>query len=104
MASHVAIEGIVSEHYRFRYDLGTDVLSVHLDDDHGLVTQGELTPAGDTLMRDQKSGRPVALTVKGFWKREGKGQPADTSPQTRQHIEQFAKDALGLNHKTPPKP
>jgi hypothetical protein len=96
MGKSDAIEGIVNELYRFRYDLKTDILSIHLDSADGLVTQGELTGAGDTLLRDQKSGKPVALTVKGWWKRNCQGLPPDSITEIHKQIEHFAKNFEGV--------
>jgi hypothetical protein len=86
-----AIDGIVDDVYRFHYDIHADVLYIRLPFAEGIATLGELTDAGDFLLRDSKTNKPVALTVVSWWKRYGTGALPDSINEIQNHIEPLAK-------------
>ena len=85
-----AIEGIVNDTLRFHYDLFADVLYLRLVDAEGVPTIGDLTDEGDILLRDEKTDRPVGLTVISWWKRFGSGPLPDSIREIQQRIEPLA--------------
>ena len=85
-----AIEGIVNDTLRFHYDLFADVLYLRLVDAEGVPTIGDLTDEGDILLRDEKTDRPVGLTVISWWKRFGNGPLPDSIREIQQRIEPLA--------------
>jgi hypothetical protein len=86
-----AIEGTISEFYRFHYDLLADVLYIRLLADGSLATLGELTDNGDILLREESTNRAVGLTVVSWWKRFGHGSLPDSLREIARQIEPMAK-------------
>jgi hypothetical protein len=86
-----AIEGIVDDVYRFHYDIFTDVLYIRLLSAEGTPTLGDLTDSGDILLRDEKTDKPVGLTVVSWWKRFGQGSLPDSISEIQKRIEPLAK-------------
>jgi hypothetical protein len=85
-----AIEGMISGKFHFRYDIAADRLQINLPSMDGMATSGEHTPAGDTLVRNLKTGTPVALTANNWWKRNGQGSLPDSISELEKHIEPLA--------------
>jgi hypothetical protein len=85
-----AIEGVVNDFLRFHYDIFADVLYIRLLSAEGVQTIGDLTDDGDILLRDQKTDRPVGLTVVSWWKRFGQGTLPDSITEIQKRIEPMA--------------
>jgi hypothetical protein len=86
-----AIEGIVDNLFRFHYDIFADVQYIRLLSAEGIATYGELTDAGDMLLRDELADKPVGVTVIGWWKRYSQGVLPDSIAEIQKHIEPLAK-------------
>ncbi|MGD0542204.1 MAG: hypothetical protein ABSB33_11860 [Tepidisphaeraceae bacterium] len=86
-----ALEGIVDNLFRFHYDIFADVLYIRLLSAEGIATYAELTDGGDMLLRDEKTNKPVGLTVLSWWKRHGRGALPDSIAEIQKLIEPLAK-------------
>ncbi len=86
-----ALEGIVDSLFRFHYDIFADVLYIRLLSAEGIATYAELTDGGDMLLRDEKTEKPVGLTVLSWWKRYGHGALPDSIAEIQRLIEPLAK-------------
>jgi hypothetical protein len=86
-----SIKGIVDEGFRFHYDMFADVLYLRLLIAEETPTYGDLTDEGDILLRDEKTDRPVGLTVINWWKRFGYGALPDSISEIQKLIEPVAK-------------
>jgi len=87
-----ALEGIVDNLFRFHYDIFADVLYIRLLSAEGVATYAELTDGGDMLLRDEKTNKPVGLTVISWWKRYGQGTLPDSIAEIQRLIEPLAKE------------
>jgi len=85
-----AIEGIVNDTLRFHYDIFADVLYLRRIDAEDILTYGDLTEDGDLLLRDQKTDKPVGLTIVSWWKRFGRGDLPDSISEIQTRIEPLA--------------
>jgi hypothetical protein len=91
MVTTDAIEGIVNQTLRFHYDLFADVLYLRLLEAEDAPTIGELTDEGDILLLDEKTNRPVGLTMISWWNRfGGGGSLPDSIREIQQRIEPLA--------------
>jgi uncharacterized protein YuzE len=86
-----AIEGIVDNLFRFHYDLFADVLYIRLLSAERTKSIGDVTDEGDILLRDEKSDRPIGLTIVSWWKRYGQGALPDSIREIQARIEPYAK-------------
>lgn len=84
------IEGIVSDTLRFHYDIVADVLYLRRLDAESTPTYGDITDAGDILLRDEQTDRPVGLTVVKWWKRFGQGALPDSLRDISERVQPFA--------------
>jgi len=81
------IEGIVNDELRFHYDIFADVLYLRLAAEENRASYGDLTDEGDILLRDEKTDKPIGLTVVSWWKRYGQGSFPDSISEIQRHIE-----------------
>ena len=91
MVTTDAIEGIVDNTFRFHYDIFADVLYIRLLSAENISTIGDLTDEGDILLRDDKTDKPVGLTVVSWWKRFGQGTLPDSISEIQKRIEPLVK-------------
>ena len=82
-----ALEGMIDDSLRFHYDMFADVLYLRLLEADDVPTVGDMTDDGDLLLRDEKSGRPVGLTVISWWKRFGSGPVPDSISEIVRRLE-----------------
>ena len=85
------IEGIVDDALRFHYDISSDVLYLRLVADEKHTSYGDLTDEGDILLRDEKTDKPIGLTVVSWWKRFGHGSLPDSISEIQRQIEPLAR-------------
>jgi hypothetical protein len=86
-----AIEGIVDDALRFHYDISSDVLYLRLLAEENSTSYGEMTDEGDLLLRDEKTDKPIGLTVVSWWKRFGQGTFPDSISEIQRRIEPLAR-------------
>ena len=85
-----AVEGIVNDALRFHYDIFADVLYLRRLDAESTPTYGDITDAGDILLRDEQSDRPVGITIIKWWKRFGQGELPDSLREISARVQPFA--------------
>jgi hypothetical protein len=90
MVTTDTIEGIIDDRLRFHYDLFADVLYLRLLAHEDTPTVGDLTDEGDILLRDEKTDKPVGLTIVSWWKRFGHGTLPDSINEIQKQIEPLA--------------
>ncbi|HMB96659.1 MAG TPA: DUF2283 domain-containing protein [Tepidisphaeraceae bacterium] len=86
-----AIEGIVNDQFRFHYDMFADVLYIRLLSAEETPSIGDLTDEGDILLRDEKTDKPIGITIISWWKRYGQGKLPDSISEIQKQIEPLAK-------------
>jgi hypothetical protein len=85
------LEGIINGAISYHYDVFADVLYLRLLADMETPSIGEETDDGDILLRDEKTDRPIGLTVVSWWKRFGQGSLPDSIAEIQRRIEPLAK-------------
>ncbi len=80
------IEGLIDNRLRFHYDLAADVLYLRLSATSDDETYAEETADSDLLIRSEKTGAPVGLTIISWWKRFGRGELPDSLAELHQQI------------------
>jgi hypothetical protein len=91
MVTTDTLEGIINNAYWYHYDAANDVLYLRLLSTRQTPAVGEETDDGFILLRDEKTDRPVGLTVVNWWKRFGQGALPDSISQIQSRIEPWAK-------------
>ena len=91
MVSTDTLEGLIDGALRFHYDMSGDVLYLRLASEEQTETIGDVTDEGDILLLDEKTDRPVGLTVISFWKRFGRGERPDSIGELERAIEPWGK-------------
>ena len=84
------IEGTVNNELRFHYDVYADVLYLRLVEEEDSTAYGDITEEGDILLRDEKTDKPIGLTVVSWWERFGKGTFPDSISEIQRQIEPLA--------------
>lgn len=84
------LEGVIDDTLWFHYDASSDVLYLRLASERSTPALGEETDAGDILLRDEQTDRPVGLTLISWWKRFGQGALPDSLRELQNRIQPFA--------------
>jgi hypothetical protein len=92
MVTTDTLEGFINNAYWYHYDAANDVLYLRLLSARQTTALGEETDDGFILLRDEKTDRPVGLTVVNWWKRFGEGALPDSISQIQSRIEPWAKN------------
>ena|SRR6266581_5365826 len=80
------IEGVIPGDVWFHYDVGNDVLYVRLKSKRWISATGEETDDGLVLLRDEKTGKAVGITVVNWWRRFGFGSLPDSFRKIQKKI------------------
>jgi len=73
MVTTDTLEGTINGTVSYHYDVSADVLYLRLLAFLDTPTIGEQNDDGDIVLLDEKSTRPIGLTVISWWKRFGQG-------------------------------
>jgi hypothetical protein len=87
MVTTDTLEGVIDGTLRYHYDVQADVLYLKLVSAEETETYADTTDDGDLLLLDEKSDKPVGLTIISWWKRFGQGTLPDSLREIQQHIE-----------------
>lgn len=82
--------GLTHARVHFHYDVFADVLYHRLAAGLRTPACGDETDAGDVLLRDERDGRPVGLTIISWWKRIGQGPLPDSLREFSARVQPFA--------------
>jgi hypothetical protein len=84
------LAGFIAPRVHFHYDAFADVLYLRLAAELRTATYGDVTDGGDVLLRDERDGRPVGLTLISWWRRFGDGPLPDSLREFSARVQPFA--------------